>query len=177
MMLSEKIKKYSSEFEEEIAFKERFIELITHNSNCYSRESLTGHITASAFIFDKNRRKVLLIHHKKLDKWLQPGGHCDGDKDVFSVAKKEVWEETGLKDCISDGEIFDLDIHIIPERKGIPEHEHFDIRYLFFADSNIPLIKNHETIDLKWIDILNIRDYSAEKSILRMVEKVVNSEY
>ena len=177
MRLLQKIENYKSDFEEESEFKMRFIDLFNSNSKCFSRESLTGHITASAFIFDKNQRKILLIHHKKLNKWLQPGGHCDGDPNVFEVAKKEVWEETGLNSVISDGEIFDLDIHTIPERKGVPEHEHFDVRFLFFADSNIPLVQNHETIDLGWIDITLIRNFSEEKSILRMAEKVINSEY
>ncbi|MBK6978682.1 MAG: NUDIX hydrolase [Cytophagaceae bacterium] len=177
MTLLQKIENYKSDFEEESEFKMRFIDLINTNSKCFSRESLAGHITASAFIFDKIHQKILLIHHKKLNKWLQPGGHCDGDPNVFEVAKKEVWEETGLNSIISDGEIFDLDIHTIPERKGVPEHEHFDVRFLFFADSNIPLVQNHETFDLGWIDITLIRNFSEEKSILRMADKVINSEY
>jgi 8-oxo-dGTP pyrophosphatase MutT (NUDIX family) len=91
--------------------------------------------------------KILLIHHRKLNKWLQPGGHCDGDTDTLAVAIKEVEEETGVVIKPNDQVIIDLDIHRIPERKGIPAHDHYDVRYLLEADSSLPLLQNHETLD------------------------------
>jgi 8-oxo-dGTP pyrophosphatase MutT (NUDIX family) len=85
---------------------------------------------------------------------------------------KEVFEETGLRIENLGQEIFDLDIHIIPENKGVPEHEHFDVRYLLLADSEIPLVQNHETNQLKWIDLSEMEEYTTEESLMRMKNKL-----
>jgi 8-oxo-dGTP pyrophosphatase MutT (NUDIX family) len=171
------LEKYTCTFESENAIKARFINFVEANADCFERHLEIGHITASAFIIDPNCKKVLLIHHKKLNKWLQPGGHCDGETDTLSVALKEVSEETGLVIENLGQEIFDLDIHTIPTHKDIPQHEHFDVRYLLIADSNIPLVQNHETNQLKWIDLDEMSEYTNEESMLRMKSKVVNLEY
>jgi 8-oxo-dGTP pyrophosphatase MutT (NUDIX family) len=173
MELIEEIKKFVVIFDEEVIIKKLFIAFIEENENCFERSLLIGHITASAFVYDPNVSKVLLLHHKKLDKWLQPGGHCDGNKNTVEVALTEVWEETGLKISNPSNRIFDLDIHTIPEHKNIPEHQHFDVRYLFEVDSNVLLTQNHETNELKWVPIAEIENYTEENSILRMVRKLV----
>jgi 8-oxo-dGTP pyrophosphatase MutT (NUDIX family) len=152
--------------------KNRFLTFIRDYEDCFKRELLIGHITASCWVMKKNRDEVLLIHHVKLDKWLQPGGHADGDENVYRVAKKELEEETGLIPIIENKTIFDLDIHTIPERKGIPTHEHFDIRFLFVVNKSAELVQNHETKGMKWLKLNEISDYNAEESILRMRDKV-----
>jgi 8-oxo-dGTP pyrophosphatase MutT (NUDIX family) len=169
---SEKIKSYSSTYEIELSYKVRFESLLLKYDNCFERSLLLGHITASAFILDNSKQHVLLMHHAKLNKWLQPGGHCDGNRNTVEVAKKEVLEETGIKIKITDVDIFDLDIHVIPERKGVQTHEHFDVRFLFIVPDNTPYVQNEESLALKWIPIQNIKEYTNEESILRMVEKV-----
>jgi 8-oxo-dGTP pyrophosphatase MutT (NUDIX family) len=163
---------YNCASDSEISIKKRFIEFVEINKDCFERHLLIGHITASAFIFDPKNHKTLLLHHKKLNKWLQPGGHCDGEQDTLAVALKEVFEETGLRIENLGQEIFDLDIHIIPENKGVPEHEHFDVRYLLLADSEIPLVQNHETNQLKWIDLSEMEEYTTEESLMRMKNKL-----
>lgn len=168
----ELIASYNGKYESEKLIKKRFIEFVQKYEDCFERHLQVGHITASAFIFDIENNKILLLHHKKLNKWLQPGGHCDGDKDTLSVAIKEVFEETGLVIKNQAQPIFDLDIHMIPENKGIPEHEHFDVRYLLFADSKIPLIQNHETNQLKWVDLSEMENYTTEESLRRMKNKL-----
>ena len=167
------INEFSCVFDSELVIKERFSEFRKAHPDCFERSLAVGHITASAFVFDMVRNKILLIHHKKLNKWLQPGGHCDGDSDTLAVAIKEVFEETGLKIEKADQKIFDLDIHVIPELKGIGEHEHFDIRYLFNADSSLPLLQNHETNQLKWINLNELSDYTSEESLHRMKNKLI----
>ncbi|MEM1138225.1 MAG: NUDIX hydrolase, partial [Bacteroidota bacterium] len=133
---------------------------------------LMGHVTASSWILDYNHQHVLLIHHSKLDKWLQPGGHTDGNPDVNTVALKEAEEETGLPSIISFGEeIFDIDIHDIPARKEVPAHKHYDIRFIFEADIRDEPVKNHESKDLKWIALDEVSKYTTETSIVRMVQK------
>lgn len=163
---------YSCTSDSEKSIKKRFIDFVETNEDCFERHLLIGHITASAFVFDPKKHKTLLIHHKKLNKWLQPGGHCDGEEDTLAVALKEVFEETGLQIENIGQEIFDLDIHTIPESKEVPEHEHFDVRYLLLADSKIPLVQNHETNQLKWIDLSEMEKYTTEESLMRMKNKL-----
>jgi 8-oxo-dGTP pyrophosphatase MutT (NUDIX family) len=161
----------------ELATTQRFVDFVRSNDNCFERSLLIGHVTASAFVYDKNTKQVLLLHHKKLEKWLQPGGHCDGDSDTLGVALKEVFEETGVLVERNNQKIFDLDIHTIPERKGVPEHEHFDVRYLLEANSTLPLVQNHETNALNWINISDLEDFTKEDSLTRMKAKVLSLGY
>ncbi|MDT4869946.1 NUDIX domain protein [compost metagenome] len=123
-------------------------------------------------MIDPAAGKILLIHHKKLNKWLQPGGHCDGEEDTLAVAIKEVFEETGVQIRPAGQQPVDLDIHTIPLRKDVPEHEHFDVRYLFEYDSTQPLTANHETLALEWISFGDIRKYTNEESVLRILDKI-----
>jgi 8-oxo-dGTP pyrophosphatase MutT (NUDIX family) len=167
-----KLEEYQTLYEEEKAFKAIIIRLLETHSNCFERSLLSGHITASAFIVDLQQTQVLLLHHTKLNRWLQPGGHADGDKNLFEVAKKEVLEETGIKILEQDGEIFDIDIHTIPAKKEIPEHEHFDIRFLFKVDKNTLLNINHESQAIKWVKGSELKDYTEETSINRMWSKL-----
>ena len=166
------IKNHTSEYEEEINFKPRFIELL-EDSNCFLRSRLEGHLTASCWVTNQSNEKVLLLHHKKLDRWLQPGGHADGDENLIHVAEKELNEETGLENfTLSSNKIFDIDIHLIPEKKGIPEHFHFDVRFHFIAENPNEIQKNHESLDLKWVNLADISKLcNDEMSVMRMVNK------
>src|SRR5688572_20321275 len=108
------LKRYHSPFKEEILFVTEFLELLKH-PQAFQRDNLPGHITGSAWILDQSRQSVLLVHHGTLNKWLQPGGHADGEENVLNVALREADEETGLKNFLLLQEnIFDLDIHPIP---------------------------------------------------------------
>ena len=141
--------------------------------DCFERSLTIGHITASGWVIDASREKALLMHHRKLGKWFQPGGHCDGESDVIGVAKKEVEEETGLVgNLIFDG-IFDIDIHSIPSNSKDGEHLHYDVRFLFEADPLQPLLINEESRSLEWINLSDIKKYNDSESILRMVRKTI----
>lgn len=161
---------YLPQSEEQWKLKQKFIEFIEDNPDAYLRSNLQGHLTASVFAVDED--KILLIHHKKLDKWLQPGGHCDGNPDTLEVALKELWEETGILVEAEQQEVIDLDIHLIPERKDVPAHYHYDVRYLVKADSKAPIIQNHETNEILWIPFSEIENYTSEDSILRVIERI-----
>src|ERR1043166_7436421 len=124
---------YQSDFEEEKQFVARFLELLSHQ-DCFQRPHLPGHITGSSWIVNKDRTKTLLVHHAKLNKWVQPGGHADGEENILNVALREAEEETGLKKLNPNQNIFDVDIHLIPARKDFPEHFHYDIRFLVEAN-------------------------------------------
>ncbi|MEQ6121749.1 NUDIX hydrolase [Reichenbachiella sp. MALMAid0571] len=163
---------YESPYPEEQAFVPRFLSLLEF-PNCFERTLLTGHITASAWITDQSMKNTLLLHHRKLGRWLQPGGHADSIEDVVAVAKKEMEEETGLSSFyLAQNGFFDIDIHSIPERGNVPEHEHYDIRFHFIAKKPNEVVKNEESLNIKWIpleEVLNLVNH--EQSFIRMVEK------
>ena len=175
--LLQSLENYQPSTQEETLFKEQMIDFVQANPACFERSLLIGHITGSAWIVDKSRQFTLLTHHRKLDKWFQPGGHCDGDSDVLNVAMKEALEETGLSDIQTiSSNIFDIDIHEIPERKGVPKHLHYDVRYLLEADTNEPLIISSESSDLAWVELTNVVKLNNSESIMRMVFKTTDQE-
>ncbi|HEY9044347.1 MAG TPA: NUDIX hydrolase [Ohtaekwangia sp.] len=173
--LTDALKSYSTPYHEEQPFAAKFLELLQHE-RAFHRDHLPGHITGSAWIVDAQKQSVLLTHHAKLNKWLQPGGHADGDENVFAVALREAQEETGLKNfkLLSPG-IFDIDIHIIPARKDFPEHWHYDVRFLFEADPAEALIITEESHDLQWVPLNKLSDYTTQDSMLRLQQKVVSN--
>lgn len=173
LTLLKELESYTSTFGEENVFKNQFIELLQH-PGAFQRTHLPGHITGSAWIVDASKSKALLIHHAKLNRWLQPGGHADGDENVLRVALREAEEETGVKEykILSEG-IFDLDIHPIPNRKDFPEHLHYDIRYLVQANTVDELILSDESFNVAWINFDELPSLTGyNPSINRMVEKV-----
>ncbi len=132
----------------------RFCE--AHNDALY-RSSLTGHLTASAFVVDVTSSSVALIHHRKLDRWLQPGGHADGEGNLLLVAATEVAEEIGLSGLSFVLPAFDIDIHAIPERGEVPAHHHLDLRFLALADGTPDITGNDETNDAGWVPLGDAR--------------------
>lgn len=172
--LIRKLEAYSPEFEEEKKFRASLLTFIEKNSACFERTLQEGHITGSGWIVNESRSKALLTHHRKLDKWLQPGGHADGDADIVRVATKEVVEESGLGSVrLISSAIFDIDIHLIPGFGATPEHLHYDVRFLFEADEAEPLTITRESKDLAWIALNQLRYYTdSNDSILRMAKKI-----
>lgn len=172
--LIKQLSDYQSFNEEEEDYRLSMLRLLQTEKDCFHRHLLHGHFTGSAFIINTDCEKVLLLHHRKLDKWLQPGGHADGDENIARVAEREAWEETGLKNIrLLQPTIFDLDIHTIPARKNEPEHLHYDIRFLFVADSSEPLLLNSESKALAWLPLEEVAEQSGHNSsICRMLEKI-----
>lgn len=157
------------EDEEKLALFKSFVE---KHETCFERTLFIGHITGSSWIVNKQRTHTLLTLHKKLDCWLQLGGHADGDSDIFSVALREAKEESGLKEIYPlSKEIFDIDIHRIPSHKDVPEHLHYDVRFIFEANCLEKITLSDESKDLSWIKITQLHKYNRENSILRMAQK------
>lgn len=173
----DQLKKYRTPYEEEVSFIQDFDDL-TEDPLAYRRERLEGHFTASAWVVNKERTHTLLTLHRKLGRWLQLGGHADGNENLLEVAMQEATEESGLQSLtLVDLAIFDLDKHIIPERSLAPEHFHFDVRYLFEAEINEKLHVSKESISLAWIAFDSVTDMIGyNPSILRMLEKTSKSE-
>ena len=151
---------------------DEIIQFVSEHSDCFERRLQCGHITGSAWIIDLNRSHALLTHHRKLDRWLQLGGHSDGDSNTLNVALREGQEESGLKAlCPVSEAIFDVDVHLIPARKDEPDHYHYDIRFLLKADRNHPLIISDESNKLAWVALDEIEKLADDESILRMLDK------
>ncbi|MDQ3038557.1 MAG: NUDIX hydrolase, partial [Pseudomonadota bacterium] len=113
-----------------------------------------------------------LTHHRKLGMWLQLGGHADGERDLRVAAMKEAEEESGLTGLNIEPAIFDLDRHRIPEHKGVPEHWHYDVRYVVHAADNEAYIVSDESHDLAWRDIGELAGSAqADASVRRMAGK------
>src|SRR5436309_1471060 len=91
---------YAPCYQEELVNKARMIAFVTEWPSCFERSLEVGHITGSAWLLNHDCSKVLLTHHKKLNLWLQLGGHCDGESDVLAVALREAQEESGITDII-----------------------------------------------------------------------------
>jgi 8-oxo-dGTP pyrophosphatase MutT (NUDIX family) len=129
---------------------------------CFSRHTFTpGHITGSAFVVCEDTGLVLLHHHRRLDAWLQMGGHDDGEHDARATALREAAEESGLKDLtFLSGEILDLDIHTIPAGKGEPPHLHHDVRFAVATRAPEAIQRDAgESVDLRWFTL----DEAAER--------------
>ena len=140
----------------------------------WSRENPRGHITASAWVLSSDQTETLLVHHRKLNRWLQPGGHIEGDQTVFDAALREAREESGLTNLRSLSEaIFDVDIHPIPARPEFPAHQHLDIRYVFVADRTELLRCSPESHAVQWWPLSGLSRTVADVSIIRMAERTL----
>lgn len=145
---------------------ERFLQLLKEKPTCFGRQS-GGHITASAWIINPENSAALLTHHKKLNKWLQLGGHCDDNPDVASGAVREAQEESGIEhfSFVIPG-IFDIDIHAIPSTCEY----HYDVRFLLQAQHTNFLV-SQESHNLAWVPYDKIEDFTQEESVIRMNKK------
>lgn len=177
-LLRQSLENYRTPFEEEASFIDEFINL-THDDSAFLRSRLAGHFTGSAWIVNKGRTHTLLTLHRKLNRWLQLGGHADGVENLLEVAMTEAREESGLMSLrIVGNRIFDIDKHIIPQKGDVPEHFHYDVRYLIEAELNEPLIISKESKDLAWVPFDSVEDLIGHNpSIIRMLEKTSRSEY
>ena len=145
------------------------------HADCLERSCVPGHITGSSWILSPDESRALLTHHRKLDKWLQLGGHVDGDGDLPRSALREAREESGIEDFDFVGAPealvpLDLDVHEIPARKGEPAHLHYDVRFLLHARTSEIHISD-ESNDLRWCTPEEILRLSDEESLLRMLRK------
>lgn len=149
-----------------------FSEFLASSPAVFERTHPPGHFTGSAWLVSADGRRVLLTHHRKLARWLQLGGHADGDGDLARVALKEAEEESGLGGLVVEPAIFDLDRHAIPARGAEPGHWHYDVRFVVRATDSEAFVVGEESLDLAWVDIASIgADAGMDVSLRRMAAR------
>ncbi len=172
----QQLRTYEEKWADEASTVQRFVDFISSHAECFERTLPVGHVTGSAWVVNAAGTHVLLTHHRKLNRWLQLGGHADGDSDVLRVALREVLEESGLDDVVPVSiEIFDIDVHPIPARGTEPLHDHYDIRYAMQARGDEAYTVSEESHDLDWIAVESLGSVTQEESMLRMAEKWVSA--
>lgn len=150
----------------------QFADFLHLTPDAFERSHREGHFTGSSWLVSADGERVLLMHHRKLQRWLQPGGHADGDRDLARVALREAGEESGLSDLVVEPAIFDIDRHWIPERGQEPGHWHYDVRFVVHARGSEAFVLNEESLALAWRDIREIADDgAADVSLRRMATR------
>ncbi len=172
--------RYHDRHTNEIATIDRIRKLIRDEERCFHRDCFPGHVTSSAWIISRESGRALLTNHRKLGRWLQLGGHADGEVDVLASARREAEEESGLSDfrILPQGggcEILDLDIHEIPARASEPLHQHHDIRFLLDV-SEAQSIRHQEieSREVRWFSSGDVIARFDEEGLLRMARKAAD---
>src|SRR5690242_1313295 len=149
-----------------------FLQFLDSAPHVFERSHAPGHFTGSAWLVSADGERVLLTHHRKLGRWLQLGGHADGDRDLARVALREAEEESGLRELVAEPGIFDLDRHLIPARGSEPAHWHYDVRYVVRATGSEAFAVSEESLDLAWHSIQAIaQDPQVDESLRRMARR------
>lgn len=149
--------------------------LVEREPACFSRQTFApGHVTGSAFVVCRTTGKVLLHHHRRLNAWLQLGGHDDGELDPRATALREAAEESGLEDLtLLQDEILDVDVHDIPAGKGEPSHQHHDVRYALATERPEEIQRDAgESLDLAWFTLEEAAERMAEKGASRALTRL-----
>jgi 8-oxo-dGTP pyrophosphatase MutT (NUDIX family) len=180
--LLEMLARYRAAFPTEADVVDRMCALVEGHADCFLRTCRPGHVTGAAWILSADRRRCLLTHHRKLDRWLQMGGHADGQWQVEEVALREAREESGMTrfDLVPvDGVLMplDVDVHEIPARHDASgqlvedAHEHHDVRFLLIAHAHQETCCSNESHEIGWFTPDEIEKLTDEESVLRMLRK------
>lgn len=131
------------------------------------RTGRPGHLTGSAFVVDPDTGKVLVMFHRKLQRWLQPGGHADGDANLAAVALREATEETGIDGLTVVVPAVDVDVHLVAPPTEDP-HLHYDVRFLVLAPPGARATANDESEGLRWVHPDELPGLGADDGLLRL---------
>jgi 8-oxo-dGTP pyrophosphatase MutT (NUDIX family) len=155
MRLLDLLVRHRPEGPDETAHLAAIVDFVSAHEDPFDRTIPHGHLTASAFVLSPDGSRVLLLHHRKLERWLQPGGHAEaGERSGEGVALREAQEETGIAELRLHPDAprpVDVDVHAIPARGGEPAHLHLDLRYVVMAPMTAALLRSaKETNALRW---------------------------
>ncbi len=151
------------------AERERVLALLEeHGESLADRTTAPGHLTGSALVVDAEHERVLVLLHAKLRRWLQPGGHADGDHELAGVALKEATEETGIEGLRVLVPAVDLDVHAVDHGDPLGEHLHLDLRFVVLAPPGAVERGNHESLGLRWVTFDELRGLADEPGLVRL---------
>ncbi len=157
---------------DEASCRQRMLELLDTRADCFRRDAFPAHFTGSALVVSADGSQALLHHHRKLDRWLQFGGHCDGEENVLAVARREALEESGIDGLVvASARPFDLDIHEIPAHGNEPGHFHYDVRYVLIAPETATVQTSAESKELRWFTYSHLQDWDLDPGLRRLVKK------
>lgn len=153
------------------AARTEILSFIDAHPEALHRSCAEGHLTGSALVVDPTTRHLLLLFHTKVQRWLQPGGHADGDADLAHVALREAEEETGITGLSVVTPAIDLDIHVFHNAAGTePDHLHLDVRHLVLAPPGAEPVTNHESEGLAWVALDDLPRYDVDPGTIRMAK-------
>ena len=180
--LTEQIQDYCPWNEQEAADKEVILRFLAENEDAFERENRIAHMTASAWVVNRERTKVLMVYHKIYDSWSWTGGHADGETDLLAVALREVREETGVKNVAAvSEELFSLEVLTVDghEKRGkyVSSHLHLNVTYLLEADEgDLLTICEDENKGVAWFSLEDALKASSEPWFVRRIYSKLNEK-
>lgn len=139
-----------------------------HGDALADRTTAPGHLTGSALVVDSTGERVVVLLHTKLRRWLQPGGHADGDHELAGVALREATEETGIEGLRVLVPAVDLDVHAVDHGDALGEHLHMDLRFVVLAPPDAVIEGNHESLALRWVTLDELEELADEAGLVRL---------
>jgi 8-oxo-dGTP pyrophosphatase MutT (NUDIX family) len=174
--LAEALRRHAATDEEEAADRDLILAFVLRHEKPFDRAIPQGHLTGSAITVSGDGSRVLLLHHRKLDRWLQPGGHGDpGETTGEQVALREAREESGIRGLAlhpTAERPLDVDVHDIPARGSEPAHEHLDLRYLVIAPEGAIVAPDlAELREIRWVPWDEVGALSPDRGLRRALAK------
>jgi len=156
------------------ANRARILAFVDEHPDALHRTCAEGHLTGSALVVDPASRRILLLFHTKVQRWLQPGGHADGDGALAHVAWREATEESGIADLRVVAPAIDLDVHVFHSAAGAePDHLHLDVRHLVLAPAGAVAATNHESQGHAWVALEDLGRYEVDPGTVRMARRAL----
>lgn len=159
------LRSYLDKYPQEKSRTQPIFDALDNGLDICDRKNMTGHLTASALVYDKTDKTFLMLEHKALKKWLAPGGHVDAGEMPEISMFRELKEETSISDKPQSCELIDIDCHKIPPRpeKEEDEHYHFDFRYLLtYGDKPSVELEENESLNYAWVNLTDISNAYPE---------------
>ncbi|WP_265556525.1 NUDIX hydrolase [Serratia grimesii] len=173
--ISSLLEGYKTSYAKEEEHKCNMLNILREQDNVFYEESKQGHFTASAWVLNHDKTKVLLTLHAKLNRWFQLGGHIEPtDLSFLDACLREAQEESGIQSIRADDAfVIDVDIHKIPENPKASAHLHYDITLCFVAGQNAEISMSKESKKLEWIPVNKVKDITDDLAVIRMAEKTL----